>query len=172
MKKTVCLLLALGNAGKGRFCDPQIAVTLVVLQKDVVAGLVALDEGVFQHQGFKFRADHNGVKGIHGGHHGPGLFRVGGGLLKILADPVFQFLGFSDIDNRARRVQHKVNAWGERQAIRFTAKETNLLRSKISSTNGTQETPVRKSVRLSRQKPSAETESVHKSRTVINAIRT
>ena len=88
-------------------------------QKDVVPGLVALDEGVLQHQGLKLAVGDDDVKMVDLGHHGPGLLRVGGQVGKILAHPVFQGLGLAHVDDLALGVLHDVYARLERQAVGF-----------------------------------------------------
>ena len=82
-------------------------------------GLVALDQGALQHQGLKLRLDHNHVKVVDLGHHSPGLFVVAGGVLKILAHPVFQRLGLSHIDDPTLGVLHDVHARLQRQGVRL-----------------------------------------------------
>ena len=98
-----------GQADKG--------VALVVLQQDVVAGHVPLDEGVLQHQGLELAGDEDGVKVVHLGHHVPGLGGVGGAVLKILAHPVFQLLGLAHVDDLAGLVHHQIDAGGQGQVI-------------------------------------------------------
>ena len=96
-----------------------VGVALVVLQQDVVAGFMALDEGVFQHQGLKLRVGHDGIEVVDLGHHGPGLFRVAGLVVEVLADPVFQGLGLAHIDDRPLFVHHQVDPGLKREAQRF-----------------------------------------------------
>ena len=98
-----------GKAHKG--------IALVVLEEDVVFGAVALDEGVFQHQRLKLTGDENRVEMIHLGDHLPGLGRVRGALLKILAHPVFQLLRLAHIDHFPGLVHHEVHAGHQRQII-------------------------------------------------------
>ena len=59
--------------------------------------LYALDEGAFQHQRFKFGSGDNDIKMVDFAHHQPGLGGVGRRVLKILADPVFQFLRLAHV---------------------------------------------------------------------------
>ena len=42
-------------------------------------------------------------------HHGPGLFRVAGLVVEVLADPVFQSLGLAYVDVGPLPVHHQVN---------------------------------------------------------------
>ena len=52
--------------GIGRFLiEPHKGIALVVLQQNVVPGLVPLDEGVLQNQRLELRAHHDGIKVIH-----------------------------------------------------------------------------------------------------------
>jgi hypothetical protein len=82
---------------------------------------VALDEGVFQDQRLKLAGDEDRVEMIHLGHHGPGLFRVGGGVLKILADAVFQLFRLAHIDHPAGLVHHQIDARRQRQGVGLLA---------------------------------------------------
>ena len=107
-----------GEAGVGRAgIQPHKGIALVVLQQDVVPGHVALDERVFQDQGLELRGDENGVEMVHLGHHGPGLFVVGGGVLEILADAVFQLFGLAHIDHLTGFVHHQIDPRGQRQIV-------------------------------------------------------
>ena len=96
-----------------------VGVALVILQQDVVPGLVPLDEGILQHQGLKLRVGHDDVKVVDLAHHGTGLFRVGGQVSKILAHPVFQRLGLAHIDDRIFGVLHDIHARLQRQGMGF-----------------------------------------------------
>ena len=78
-----------------------------------------LDEGIFQDQGLKLAVGNDDVKVVDLGHHGPGLFGVGGQIGKILAHPVFQGLGLAHIDDLALGVLHDVYARLEGQAVGF-----------------------------------------------------
>ena len=82
-------LVGHGEAGIGIPGQAHEGVALVVFQQDVVAGHMALDEGVLQHQGLELAGDEDGVKVVHLGHHLPRLCGVGGAVLKVLAHPVF-----------------------------------------------------------------------------------
>ena len=96
---------------------PHEGIALVVLQEDVIVGLVALDEGVFQHQGLKLAAGDDDVEVRHLFHHGGHL----GQMLpvEIAADPVFQLLGFAHVDDLAPGVQHDVDPGQQGQPIGF-----------------------------------------------------
>ena len=80
-------------------------------------GHVALDEGVFQHQGLELAGDENGVEMIHLAHHLPGLQRVGGAFLEVLAHPVFQLLRLAHIDDLPGLVHHQIDPRQQRQVV-------------------------------------------------------
>ena len=107
-----------GEAGIGRVSvQPHKGIALVVLQQDVVPGHVALDERVLQDQGLELRGHENGIEMIHLGHHGPGLFIVGGSILEILADAVFQLFGLAHINHLAGFVHHQIDPRGKGQIV-------------------------------------------------------
>ena len=108
-----------GEFGVGLPAQPHQRIALVVLEQNVIAGHVLLDEGVFQDQGLEFAAHQDGVEGVHLPHHGVGLQIVAPPGLEILADPVFQLLGLAHIDDCARLVVHQVHAGGQGQAVGF-----------------------------------------------------
>ena len=89
--------------------QPQIRIALVVLEKDVVLGHIPLDQGAFQHQSLKFRGGYDHIKVVDFAHHHSGLWGVGGGVLKILAHPVFQLLGLADINNLVGLIAHDID---------------------------------------------------------------
>ena len=76
----------------------QVGVVLVVLEEDVVVGLVQLDEVALQDQRFEVGVDQDDVKVIdlldHGRHLGRVLAR-----LEVRAHAVFEVLGLADIDD-------------------------------------------------------------------------
>ena len=108
-----------GKAGILLPGQPHKGIALVVLQQDVILGAVALDQGVFQHQGLKLTGDEDGIEVVHLGHHLPGLGGVAGAVLKILADPVLQLLGLAHINDLTGLVHHQVNAWRQGQVVGF-----------------------------------------------------
>ena len=109
-----------GEAGIGHtLLQTDEGIALVVLQKNVIAGLMALDKGVFQHQRLKFRAYENGVKPIHLRDHHPRFGVVGRAALEILADAVFQFFRLAHIDHKTRLVHHQVDTGHKRKGIGF-----------------------------------------------------
>ncbi len=85
-------------------------VGLVVLQVDVVAGLVLLDEGVFQDQGFFFRVREERLHLAHFGHEETKRGPPVPGFPEIGPDPVAEVLGLADVDDRPGRVFHQVHA--------------------------------------------------------------
>ena len=93
-------------------------IALIILQKDIIAGLMALDKGVFQDEGLKLRAHHNGVELLHLGHHEPRLFIVPRGRLEILAHAVTELLRLAHIDDQSRLVHHEIDAGGQGQTLR------------------------------------------------------
>ncbi len=106
-----------GEPGIPPPAEPDEGIPLVILQQDVVMGHVALDEGVFQHQGLELAGDENGVEMIHLAHHLPGLQRVGGAFLEVLAHPVFQLLRLAHIDDLPGLVHHQIDPRQQRQVV-------------------------------------------------------
>ena len=104
-----------------RQIDAQIRVALVILQEDVVLGHVPLDERAFEHERLKFRPGDDGVEMVDLRDHLPRLRRMGGRILKILADTVFELLRLADVDDRAGLVLHQVHARlvGQRERLVF-----------------------------------------------------
>ena len=100
-----------GQAHKG--------VALVVLQENVVTGHMALDKGILQHQGLELAGDKDRVEVIDLAHHLPGLDRMGGAVLEILADPVFQFFCLTHINDLPGFVHHQIDAGAEGQVVCF-----------------------------------------------------
>ena len=78
-------------------------------------GLVALDEGVFQNQGFKLAPGDDDVEIAHLVHHGGDL----GQMLpvEIACDAVFELFGFAHIDDLPLLVEHDVHARQQRQSV-------------------------------------------------------
>ena len=56
---------------------------------------------------------------VYFAHHDPGFRGMGGGILKILADTVFQLLGLAHVDDLIRLVPHDVNTRGIGQGQRL-----------------------------------------------------
>ena len=78
-------------------------------------GLVALDEGVFQHQRFKLAARDDDVKIRHLLHHGRHLGQMLA--VEIAGDAVFELFGLADIDDLIVFIEHDVHAGQQRQAV-------------------------------------------------------
>ena len=89
---------------------PQVGIPLIILQQNIVLRHISLDQGAFQNQGFKFAGCHNDIEVVNFTDHGPRLRGVGGGILKILADSVFQFFCFADIDHLVRLIPHNIHS--------------------------------------------------------------
>ena len=104
----------LGDDRKGREGprgrDLDIRVALVVLEQDVVLGLVFLDHRVFEHERLKLRLGHDNIKVPDLGDHADGLGAVPGIGRKILGVPVFQRLGLAHVDDLPRPVLHDIHA--------------------------------------------------------------
>ena len=90
--------------------QPQVGIPLIILQQNIVFRHISLDQGAFQNQGFKFAGCHNDIEVVNFTDHGPRLRGVGGGILKILADSVFQFFCFADIDHLVRLIPHNIHS--------------------------------------------------------------
>ena len=88
--------------------DGQPRVALVVLQPDVEAGLVGLDEGVLEDERVDLGGDHHPLDPVGQGHHlgGPGgqQRRVG----PVVGQPVPQRLGLADVEDPALGVEELV----------------------------------------------------------------
>ena len=80
-------------------------------------GLMALDEGVFQHQSLQLTAGDDDVEVPHFLHHGGHLRQMLA--VEIAADPVFELLRLADVDDLVMLVQHDVHARQQREMIRF-----------------------------------------------------
>ena len=80
-------------------------VTGGVLELDVVAGLVLLDESVLQEQGLDLGVGDDEVHGFYSLHQrrGPGTVIL---FLKIIADPLLEVSGLADVDDIARICQY------------------------------------------------------------------
>ena len=103
--------------------ETQERISLVILEKDVIARLVALDEGVFQHERFKFRLGDDNVEIVHVRDHRRDLRQMLAA--EIARHAVFQRLGLADVNHLAGSVQHDINARQQRQAVGFLAQLLN-----------------------------------------------
>ena len=88
----------------------KVGIALIILQEDVVLGHIPLDQRAFQHQRLKFTGGHNHVKMMDFTYHDAGFRCMGSRVLKVLADPVFQFFRFADIDDLVGFVPHDIHA--------------------------------------------------------------
>jgi len=97
--------------------EPEAEVSFVVFQIDVVAGLMLLDQGVFQDEGFFFRV---GEKGFHLADFGhEELEQEAGvtGFSEVGPHPVAQVLGLPDVQDLSGLVPHEVNARARREVL-------------------------------------------------------
>ena len=78
-------------------------------------GLVALDEGVFQHEGLKLAARDNDIEVAHLVHHGGDLGQVLA--VEVARDAVFELFGLSDVNDLVVLVEHDVHARQQRQTV-------------------------------------------------------
>ena len=108
-----------GEPGIGLVGQADIGIALVVLEQDVIPGLVPLDEGALQHQGLELAVGDDHVEVVDLADHGPGLLGMGGGVLKILGDPIFQRLGFAHIDDGVLGILHDIYARLQGQTVGF-----------------------------------------------------
>ena len=99
--------------------QPEIRIPFVILEQNVVFGTVALNQGAFQYQRLKLRRGYYHVEMVDVADHQLCFGRMGGGILKILAHPVFQFFGLADIDHLVVTVAHDIHAGRVRQAQRL-----------------------------------------------------
>ena len=109
----------LGNHGKCRIgrvrIQPDIGIALVVLEEDVVLGLVFFDHRVFKHERFKLSFGHYDVKIVNMADQ---LARLGVQpfrRLKIIGHTVAQQLGLADVDHLACFIFVQVHARLHRQ---------------------------------------------------------
>ena len=89
--------------------QPQIGVALVILEKNIIFGGIPLDQAAFQHQRLELGSCHDHIEMVDVADHNPGLGAVGGGVLEILADAVFQFFGLAHIDDFILFIAHDIH---------------------------------------------------------------
>ena len=99
--------------------QPEIGIPLIVLQQNIILRHIPLNQRAFQHQRLKFRCGDNHIKMMDLTHHDAGLRRMGRGILKILADTVFQLFGLADVYYLVCLIPHDIHAGGIWQAKRF-----------------------------------------------------
>ena len=80
---------------------------------------MAFDEGALQYQCLKLAVGDDDVEVVDLAHHGPGLFRVGGQVGKVLAHPVLERLGLAHVDDLVFGILHDVDAGLQRQGMGF-----------------------------------------------------
>ena len=104
----------LGDNGKRRVgrirVQPDIGIALVVLEQDVVFGLVFFDHRVLEHERFELGFGHNDVEIIDMADQLPRFGAQALGRLKIVGNAVAQQLGLADVDHLAGFVLVQVNA--------------------------------------------------------------
>ena len=111
------MVLAAGHPHPGPLLvrDFEIAVALVVLQQDVILRAVLLDEAALQDQSLKLTGAEDVIEIPDIFHHFADFVRVTCLGAEILADPVFEDLGFADVDDLSSAVFHDVDAGVQRQ---------------------------------------------------------
>ena len=119
LRAVVLLLEGEREAGPLVLRHLDIAVSLIVLEQDVVLGGVGLDLTGFQHQRLKLALADDDVKGVGVGDHLADLVVVGHALPEILAHPDAQALGFSDIDDGVAFVPDDIYSGQKRQHTRL-----------------------------------------------------
>ncbi len=92
--------------------DLEIEVLLVVAEDDVVARLVALDEVVFENQGFDFGVGEDEIEVGDAGDEATGLGVESFGTAEVGTDAAAQGKGLTDVDDVAGGVVHEVDAGG------------------------------------------------------------
>ena len=85
-------------------------VAFIVLEQDVVFGTVLLDERTLQHQRFKLAAHDDIIEVVDQCDHPPHLGGVVCLRAEILADAVFEFFRFADINDGVGGILHNVHA--------------------------------------------------------------
>ena len=81
-----------------------------------------LDERVFKDQRLELGRDENRVKVVDLRDHAARFLIVGGILLKILADAVFELFRLADVNDAAGLVHHQIDSRRERQVVRLVQK--------------------------------------------------
>ena len=99
------------DAGEGLVADDDLGIGLVVLEKDVVAGLMFLDEGVLEDKGLSFGAHDDILDTADLAHQKAGL-RAGYVALEVATDAATQVLRLPDVDDRALLADVLVAAGG------------------------------------------------------------
>ena len=110
LRAIVELLLCRADNGPFPAAYSNIMIALIVLQKDIIFGLVLLDEAAFKHKRLKFAIRQDIVKIRDVFHHPTHLDRMVLLRAEILTDAVFQGLCLANIDDRPLFVLHDINA--------------------------------------------------------------
>lgn len=97
------------DARKGLVGDFNVAVSLVVLEQDIVLGIVQLDQAALQHQCFKLTVGDDVVKIHHILHHFVHLGKMVIDGPKVAGYPVLEFFCFSHIDDRIVLILHDID---------------------------------------------------------------
>ena len=116
------VLLLLQGEGKARPVfpgDADIAVTLVILEQDVVLGRMRLNLAGFQYKCLELALADDDVKGVSVGDHLADLVIVGHALAEILTYSDAQALGLADIDDGVAFVPDDIHPGQQRQHTGF-----------------------------------------------------
>ena len=106
----VQVVLVRHNTREGLIGDLDIAVSLIVLEQDIVLGVVQLDQAALQHQRFKFAVGDDVVKIHYILHH---LVDLGQMMIdgpEVAGYPVLELLGLAHIDNGIVFILHNINS--------------------------------------------------------------
>ena len=99
--------------------DLDVRIALVVLEPDVVLGLVALDEVALEDQGLQFGGGDDKVDVVDAGHQALDLGALAGRGVKVGAHPGAQVDRLADVEDRALGVLHQIDARLGGQGVEF-----------------------------------------------------
>ena len=102
-----------GNVNPGEFLGEvyfQVGIGLVVLEARVEVGLVTLDKGIFEDQGFRLGIRNDELEIRHAGHHAADFGGLPAGRTEIGAQAVPEYAGLAYIQHFIPGVLHQVNA--------------------------------------------------------------
>ena len=88
----------------------QVGIGLVILEASIEVGLVSLNEGVFQDQGFRLSVGDDKLKIRQLGNHLTNLGRKAGRGAEVSPEPVAQNTGLANIQNLILGVSHNIDA--------------------------------------------------------------
>ena len=94
-------------------------VVLVVLEHDIIARPVFLDQARFEEQGLFFRGRKQHFHGLDPGNQGTGLGRVAGLAAKIRTKPGAQAFGLAHVQDLAPGAFHQINTRRSRKILWF-----------------------------------------------------